>query len=170
MKNPVYVSNSVQSESPAYYLDGNGDSQPITSSRTGAETNIMDMDKANRIIGMNPDGQSRRQMVDQSAIVPMNDVFTIGSPDGGRPYAQHPYNGYTNTKAAHDRWGIPPEITGTVANTVVYTSSSGEESNYPDGAGDNTEGNDFSVPDGLDTGTGTGDGDSTGGGDGGLIY
>ena len=154
MKNPVYVSNSVHSESPAYYLD-NGTYPRITSSRTGAETNIMDMDKANRIMNMSPDGQSRQQMLDQSAIVPMNDVFTIGSPDGGRPHAQHPYNGYTNIKAAHDRWApiSTSDIVGTDLANTVYTSSNGGTSNYPDGPADNTQENTFTNPDSFGTGT-----------------
>lgn len=181
MKNPVIVSNVVNSESSRYYNDDSGAEQPITMSRTGAETNIMDMDKANRIIGMNADSVQMMRMLDQSAIAPLNDVFTIGNPTGGRPDFAGPFNGYTNIAAAHDRWAVPPEITAQTGN-VVYTSADGSTSNSTDmsssdamdlggnmgeGGGLNPDmGGDGDM--GMDAGAG---GDSSGGGgEDGLMY
>ena len=129
MKNPMIVSNVVDSTSKAFYTDAGGVNQPLTKQQVGAETNIMDATQVNKVLSMMADQTQRQAALDSSAIQPMSDVFTFG---GGTGYHMGPYSGHTDMAASVEMWVAPKsqEITAQTGN-VVYTSSDGSTTSNP---------------------------------------
>lgn len=129
MKNPMFVSNVVDSTSKAFYTDAGGVNQPLTKEQVGAETNMMDATQVNKVLSMMTDQTQRQAALDSSAIKPMSDVFTFG---GGTGYHMGPYSGHTDMAASVEMWVAPKsqEITAQTGN-VVYTSSDGSTTSNP---------------------------------------